>query len=150
VLRKHAPVASHDPREEQEWFQRLPPHAQEELRSGWEAQRGKSEAQRKRARGMTARYLLEGAITFAAVEAVFTTVAPVHLLYAVAAGAVAGGVARALMAGAWLYGAIALVVYCFFSGLTLGLVGMTNAIVCVVLCTAAGRMHELQRSDGSE
>jgi hypothetical protein len=139
-----------DPREDQEWFRRLPEHAREELRAGWRAKRAAEAESRARARRLTVRYIGEAAFVFALVTVVFQPFSIEGILRAAVFGALAGGAARALLAEALAYGAVALVAYAFHSGLATGLVGFADTVACVVLCTAAGQMHALQRADGRE
>lgn len=137
----------HDPREQQPWFQRLPRHAQEEMRAKWRAAEGATEAQAQRRRRTNLRYVLEGMALLAVTEFLFSP--PEIILTAAAFGAFAGGLAAWRRAGPYMYSAIAFWVYLLFFLLTPG-GNIFGYIFFVGTCTAAGAIHMLRQSDGSE
>lgn len=146
-------IPPRDPREDEGWFRCLPPAAQEDLRTRWRIDAGLERRRRERRRDTSRVYVLEGALAFLFLELLLMGASPRSLLGALLFGAAAGLLcARArtttvltgvFFLGAFLlFGAVAGSMH-FFYYLTAGLI-----VLCLGL--ALGRIHLLQRFDGSE
>ena len=142
----------HDPREEAEWFCRLPEHAREEYRDRWRVQEVGTQKVQETRRQTTTRYVVEGtAITvFCAI-----LIGPGFwtLILAPLVGGAMGAVARALRLLRFGYGALAAIVYPLFFVVPLTAAGafqLFHGVIFVTLFAMAGAMHELQRFDSSE
>jgi hypothetical protein len=144
---------AHDAREEEEWVHRLPEHAREDLREAWRTQEGEGRKQKKRRKETTKVYVVEAAIAFMALEVLLQAPSLLSLVAAGLFGAGAGGVAALFRSSAPSYGAV-------FTGfyVLLGLVAGSRHVAyyvlasLIVMCVgvALGRMHTLQKFDGTE
>jgi hypothetical protein len=84
----HAPRRdiTKDPREDEEWFQRLPPDVQDETRESWRARRVRFDPWHERNRSMRTRCLIEGVCV-----CMFPTVLMVQTTWMVILIAIPGG-----------------------------------------------------------
>ena len=142
----------HDPREQAEWFCRLPEHAREEYRDRWREQEGGTQKVRETRRQTTKRYLAEGA-AITAFCAILVGSGFVALILAALVGGAMGAIARALRLVRFGYAALAAVTYPLLFGLPLSAAGafqLFHGVIFVTLFAMAGAMHELQRFDSSE
>jgi hypothetical protein len=138
----------HDPREQEEWFQRLPPHAQEEARDRWRDDEDESEERKRRRHDTTMRYLIEGVLLFSGTLFFFRSISFVTSLTAIVAGVAMGAVWRHLRMGQWGFTMVAGIFYFLYFGI-FGL-NPFEFITFITLAAGMGAMHEFQRYDGSE
>lgn len=143
------PVREPDAREEAEWFQRLPPHAQEEMRERWRLQAGRTEQLAQRRRGAEVRYVIEGWMLFAFLEMLFFGLSVNRLLLLAVPGVALGWVAHRIRADLWRYMVVAVALYFAVYGL-LGLIALGHFIVFTCAAAAIGFTHEMLRADGTE
>ena len=104
----------HDPREQEEWFHRLPEQAREEMRDRWRAHEHGTQKVRETRRLTTKRYVTEGA-AIAAFCAVLVGAGIFGLILAALVGGVMGAIARAARLTRFGYGALAAVAYPFLA-----------------------------------
>jgi hypothetical protein len=138
-----------DPREQAEWFQRLPEHARGEFRERWRLEGGRDELRHARRRATEVRYLLEGVLLLAGLEFLFLGLGAARLLVLVVPGLLLGFLCHRLKAGRNVFLLVAVGVYAVVYGL-LGLFALGHFIVYCCCAYGLGHMHEMQRADGSE
>ena len=149
MARSALPVREHDPREEADWFQRLPEHAKEEFRERWRVVAGRTEQQIDRRRSTEVRYLVEGVMLFALLEFLFIGLSATRLLLLMVPGLALGWICHKIRADRWRYVAVALPLYFAVYGI-FGLFAIVHFIVFVCVAAGLGLSHELQRADGTE
>jgi len=149
MSRSAPPVLQPDPREEAEWFQRLPEHAKAEFRERWRAESGRNEQQHARRRRTEVRYLVEGVLLFAVLEFLMIGAGAGRLLFLVVPGGLLGWICSRIRANRWTYVGVGVAFYFAVYGL-LGLFALGHFIVFVCVATALGFTHEMLRADGSE
>lgn len=135
---------AHDPREQAEWFERLPEHARGELRDLWRrAELSEAEAKKLRFR-VRRRYVAESLLLFLVAAAMppFTG----HPLVVAVVGTSVGAVASLLRAGPFLYCVVGAV------GSALAFGPWQFFALCFVASGSAalGAIHEFQRADRTE
>jgi hypothetical protein len=143
----------HDPREEEEWLHRLPEHARDELREVWRTQEGQGRLQKFRRKETTKTYVVEAAVVFMVLELLLQSPTRYHLLAAGIFGAAAGALAALVRASAPSYALFFTTVYLLF-GFVAGSRHWAYYVLAslIVMCLGAmlGRMHTLQKFDGSD
>ena len=136
-----------DPREQEDWFARLPDEAKDELRDRWRMEEGKAPVQAQRRMTTLNRYVLEGLILFGTMELLFGTT--LSCLLAAVVGGIAGYVAGRIRSGSMRQGIVFAVAY-----MPLLLVVPRPNLFGLLLVASAGSllgsMHNIQRFDGSE
>ncbi|MDH3590314.1 MAG: hypothetical protein OER88_00435 [Planctomycetota bacterium] len=144
---------AHDPRESLEWFRRMPDHAKEALRNAWREDEGSAVHQKERRRRTRRYYCVEASATFVLLEVLLQGPYWHTVLAAAIFGVVAGGLAGVIRASAPSYGFLFTFFYLLL-GLTCGVNHFLYYVLAsiIVLCTGAalGRVHTLQKFDGSE
>lgn len=146
---------AHDPREQEEWFQRLPEHAKREFREKWSEKEAFVPAHRaKRARTLK-RHVLEGAIFFPIVYWMYFPLYFGGFIRALVVGAGLGFVAWRMRAGPhqWgLLGGLAYVLfhYWFVGSLLFGFGAVFGLVVFTFGSAAIGVGHVLHRYDMTE
>ena len=141
-----------DPREQEEWFCRLPAHGREELRRRWRIAEGISAEYRDTRQRTTRGYAIEGAVFFAIFDllVVFVTnFRGVRFLLAVIVGAAFGWVVRRLYLARFGYAALAAALYCLIYGKFILLLPF-HFVMFIGFATLLGAQHEFQRADRSE
>jgi hypothetical protein len=142
-----------DPREQVEWFGRLPEHAKEELRERWRGQEGTRGDQKRRRKDTTLRWILEGGALLLLAEAVLQKPTLLGLALASAAGAAVGWAGALLKPGALRYGVLVALVYAVF-GAVAGSRHMAYYVISLPIifgvAAALGTTHRVQRFDGTE
>lgn len=93
VIRAARRDITRDPREDEEWFQRLPPEVQEQTRESWRARRVQFDPWHQRNRAMLNRCLGEGA---------FVVLLPAALMFEASWSVILAGVPGGLLTG-WLW-----------------------------------------------
>ena len=142
-----------DPREQTEWFTRLPDHAKDEFRELWRIQDGEGKHQRMRRKHTTHHYVLE----MGGIVAVFALVleSPTFLgfLLAFVFGAVAGYLAALVRAANNLY-AFFLVTGWLLWGACFGQLDIAFRLMSLLIVTgigkALGMTRRMQKFDGSQ
>lgn len=109
----------------------------------------RAERRLARRRATEARYLVEGVMLFALLELLFFGLSPGRLLVLAVPGLALGWTCSRLRADEFTYAVAAAVAYAAVYGI-LGLFALWHFILFVVLASAAGAVHRLQRADGSE
>ena len=144
----------HDTREAEEWFQRLPPHAQEEFRGNWRKEERGGHTREARIQETTKRYLIEGALLFVIFEILFTNMTLISLALGIGMGVGMGHLCRCRRFGRYGFSVTGAVFYVALFGILPfqwgGGLSPSGFVIFVVLAGAAGVMHEVQRFDGSE
>jgi len=144
---------AHDPREQEAWFQRLPPHAREELREERRAADRRSASRKGRRKSTTKAYVLESIVLFLVLEGAFMGATVPSFLAAIVFGAAAGTLCALVRATTIFYGAVFLGAYLGFGALA-GSMHVAYYFISspLPLCLGAalGRIHMLERFDGSE
>ena len=142
-----------DPREEESWFLDLPPAAQEDLRTKWRVDAGLARNRVQRKRGTTRTYVWEGAIAFAFLELLLMGLTPRSLLGALLFGAAAGRMCAVLRTTTVGTGVLFLAMFLLF-GLVAGSMHFCfyaiAGFLALILGLALGRVHDIQKWDGSE
>ncbi|MHC4549343.1 MAG: hypothetical protein ACYTEZ_11265 [Planctomycetota bacterium] len=141
------PTPRVDPREHQDWFRRLPPHAQEEMRERWLRQAEREIHMEQRRQTTYLRYVLEAGVAFALAEIVMAPAAGIAV--ATVLGCIVGVVAAHFRASTYSYAWIGLMGYLLYFLLT-PWGNIFSFIFLVGVCGALGAIHYLQRHDGSE
>lgn len=144
---------AHDPREEERWLHRLPEHARDELREAWRTQEGEGKRQKFRRKETTKTYVVEAAVVFMVLELLLQAPTRYHLLAAGIFGAAAGGLAALVRASAPSYGLFFTVFYVafgFVAGSRHWAYYVLASLIVMCLGVMLGRMHTLQRFDGSD
>jgi len=150
-----------DPRENEDWFRRLPAPMQDELRERWRHEEGAGARQRARRHRNVRLYALESAVVYVLLMAVFAAFRFDVLVFAAAFGAGAGALSAVLRLATPAFAAV------FFAGFTAAVLlsglftdASTNpgsflhavflSIFTLGIGSALGLSHRLQRFDGSE
>ena len=141
-------MEEHNPREEAEWFQRLPVEAQEDLRRRWLANEGRAEEQRERRSRTDWRYIGESLLLFAVGDLLYRSLSFPSCLAIVLPGLALGKIAAMLRAGTFRYALLAFSVHLAYYGLWA--FQPFHLVFATCIGAALGRIHELQRVDGSE
>ena len=136
--------------ENQEWFQRLPEHARDDMRAVWEKRKGQSAEQQERRRRTTKRYLIEGPCLFVAVVGLFFTMNVSALLFAAVVGGGVGAVAARRRACTYQYGAFSAIGYVAYSGLFIGGLSIFPFLFVTAFGALLGLGHQLNRYDFTE
>lgn len=143
----------HDAREEHEWLHRLPEHARDDLREAWRTQEGEGRKQKKRRKETTKVYVVEAAIAFMVLEVLLQAPTLLSLVAAGLFGAAAGGVAALFRSNAPSYGLVFTTFYMLF-GIVAGsrhpAYYMLAGLIVLCIGVMLGRMHTLQKFDGTE
>ncbi len=140
-----------DPREEQEWFQRLPEHAKEEMRDRWRGQERQLDRIRQRSKESIVRYAVEGAAILPLFEIVFFSPGWLRIGASILAGALMGLVCALTRAGQYRY---LLVGPPFFLGMRLlfgfgpFILEAFGAVLYVSLSALLGFSHDLRKAEG--
>ena len=137
-----------DPREQEAWFQQLPPHAQEGCRERWRDDEDASKDRKQRRHDTTVRYLVEGVLLFSGTLFFFRSISFTTSLTAMMAGAAMGAVWRYFRMGQWGFTMVAGVFYFLYFGV-FGL-NPFEFMIFITLAAGMGAMHQIQRFDGSE
>jgi len=140
-------IPATDPRETQEWFQRLPEHAQNEFRDRWIEDGERMDEAIERRNRTHKRYIVEALIIF--VLAAMFTPTPLSLFVAALMGAGAGAIAARIPAGTFTYAGIGFTGYLLFWMLT-PWGAVWGLPLCTAFCAIMGAIHNLQKADGSE
>ncbi|MCZ6572026.1 MAG: hypothetical protein O7C98_02545 [Planctomycetota bacterium] len=140
-----------DPREEQEWFQRLPEHAKEEMRERWRGQERHLDRIRQRSKESIVRYAVEGAAILPLFEIIFFSPGWVRFGASIIAGALMGLVCALTRAGQYRY---LLIGPPFFLGMRLlfgfgpFILEAFGAVLYVSLSALLGFSHDLRKTEG--
>jgi len=148
---------AHDPREQEEWFLRLPEHAKQEFRERWSREeQHHPEFHAKRLRTIR-QYVGEGAFFFSVIFLFFFHTSVGDWAKAIVVGAGFGLAAWKVRAGPYQYAILGclgyLLFHWMFSGSLLGMADMRSifAWVATTFCASAiGVGHVLNRYDMTE
>mgnify|MGYP006969366751 FL=1 len=143
------PASGTDPREEAEWFRRLPEHAKEEYRERWRLEGGREELRHARRRSTEVRYLVEAVLFLAVLEFLFFSLSAKRLMLLAVPGIAMGWVCHRIKANRWTYTMVALVPYLVLYGIP-SLDAPWFLVIYLGCAGALGFTHEMQRADGSE
>lgn len=149
-MREEEPVQVRDAREETAWFQRLPEHAQREMREAWALQDGVTLELRERRRRTRTRFLIEGAVFFLVMFWLFYIWTWDGALVALLAGLATGAVADFLRAGAYRFATVGLIGYLAFALIQFGIPSIFPAVFATFGCGMLGVGHTLNRYDFTE
>lgn len=144
---------AHDAREQIEWFQKLPEHAKDDIRDAWCRQDGEHRLQKERRRHTSKVYVWEAAAAFVLLEFVLMSPSFMNLIVALLFGAAAGALTALFRSSAGSYCLVFTTFYIAF-GLTGGsqhiFYYVLGGIIVACVGAALGRVHTLQRFDGTE
>lgn len=142
-----------DPREQEEWFTRLPEHAKEDFREAWRVQEGEGRHQKMRRKHTTHHYVIEMAAVNAVLAIVLDSPTFLGLLFAAGFGAVAGLAAAALRASNNVYAFFLVFAWlswgAFFGQLHFAY-RMISLLIVVGIGMAIGATRRMQKFDGSQ
>ena len=136
--------------EDEEWYQRLPDHAKEEMRLVWEKRMGHSQEQDERRRRTTRRYLIEGVALFVVTIWLFYSVNLVVLLIAALVGGGVGALVSWRRARTYQYMLISGLGYVAFIALVGGWPSIFPFLFMICGGALLGLGHQLNRFDFTE
>jgi hypothetical protein len=142
-----------DPREDDEWFRRLPERAKQEMRGRWRTQDLQGAQIRELRKVSTWRYVAQGAALLLIIETVFAPSSWARTGAALLAGAALGFACALVRAGR--DGFVALGIPCYLGmrfvfGFGSYLYEFFVALLFISLCAIIGFSHESRRWDASE
>jgi hypothetical protein len=143
-----AMVPTCDPREAEDWFERLPDEAKDEFRAQWRVTALLRAESQRRIRVTSRRYVLEVAVLFG-VAGAFLTSSPAGAAVHVAAGVLTGAAASWLRAANFAYVGIVGTAYTLLWICT-PFSGLLQWMMVVSVSFGLGMLHAFQRFDGSE
>jgi len=142
-----------DPREQTEWFARLPDHAKDEFREMWRIEEGQGKHQKLRRKHTTHQYVVEMAGVVAFFAILCDSPSLVGILFAPIVGGAAGFLAASLRASNWLYAVILTAGWltwgAFFSELHF-VFRMISLLLVVSIGYAIGTTRRTQKFDGTQ
>ncbi|MEM8883969.1 MAG: hypothetical protein AAGD14_07875 [Planctomycetota bacterium] len=135
----------HDPREENEFFQGLPAHVQEEMREAWRREEGQGSERAERRNYTYKVFVFEMVACFVFIHIFGIFRSPVIFVWAAACGAITGVVAARARAGSISYPIIATGCLILSGNMNffawLGMAGTASLM---------GHMHRLRSFEGTE